>query len=50
MNIEVIEAQQENRPIVRNLVSYYIYDMAEYTGWNINFPRVWKISLGNQIE
>ena len=35
MNIEIIEAQEEDRPIVRNMVSYYIYDMAESTGWNI---------------
>ena len=34
MNIELTRATPEQLPIVRNLVAYYVYDMAKEVGWD----------------
>ncbi len=33
MDIQILDAQSNDMEVVRNLVRFYIYDMAEYTGW-----------------
>ena len=33
MNVTLHEATEEDLPIAKNLVPYYIYDMSEYLGW-----------------
>jgi hypothetical protein len=33
MNIQVLEAAEEDFPVVQNLVRFYVYDMSESMGW-----------------
>ena len=34
MDVEVMEARDEDLPVVRNLVRFYIYDLSEIMGWD----------------
>ncbi len=34
MNIEIIEAREEDMPVIENLIRFYIYDMSEHMGWD----------------
>jgi predicted acetyltransferase len=34
MKVDLIEAKEEDLPIVLNLIKYYVYDMSKMTGWD----------------
>ncbi|MBM3236702.1 GNAT family N-acetyltransferase [Candidatus Poribacteria bacterium] len=33
MNIEILEARDNDIPVLQNLARFYVYDMSEYMGW-----------------
>ena len=41
MNLQLSLATDSDRPIIRNLVHYYIYDMSEYMGWDCDAEGRW---------
>ena len=41
MKIQVIKATDDDFRFLENLVTYYIYDMSEYTGWDCNAEGRW---------
>lgn len=34
MDIEILKAEQKDRPVIENLIRYYIYDFSEFAGWD----------------
>ena len=41
MKVQVIKATDDDFRLLENLVTYYIYDMSEYMGWDCNAEGRW---------